>query len=285
MLPLLRSELFRLSRRAMPRILLGVLILIVVALYTLLWVVVRTDASDGGGSDREIAELADSLRLGEVRNTGLSFVYQFGALMVVILTASTVGSEFGSGTIRTILPRASGRLPFLLAKLAAMVLFTALAVLIGYVAGLGASAVVTSLEDLNGGFGPNVVLQTLAALGRTVFVMLPYLALAFAVAVWTRSTAAGIGVGLAVLFLEGLITGLIGLAGGAFDRIGEFLLAENVSAVLEANAGGLDRLAGPPSGLPGAWRAAAVLAVYTAVFLGLAFWRFARRDLTAGTGG
>src|SRR4051794_2688627 len=105
MFPLLRSELFRLLRRWMPRILLAILIAIVGALYLLFWTVVKT----GSDTSSDVRNLRDNLRLAAVRDTGLSLVFQVGAVDVIILTSSLIGTEFGWGTIRTLMPRARSR--------------------------------------------------------------------------------------------------------------------------------------------------------------------------------
>ena len=237
MIPLLRSELFRLTRRAMPRVLLLILVAALAAFYLLLWTVVRNSAEEPSGLD--VSGIRDGLRVGAARATGLSLVQQAGTVLVVIVAASTVATEFTWGTIRTLLPRSDGRSALLTAKLIALLLFVAVTVLVGYLAALGASALVTALEGLDRDLGPQFLSRTLASLARTAYVMLPFLALAFLVAVWARSSAAGIGIGLAVLFLEGLLTSLMTAAGGPLERVADAMPGRNVEALLNANAEGV----------------------------------------------
>lgn len=284
MIPLLRSEIFRLTRRLMPRILLLILAAVVLAFYLIFWAVSRSAQTPA--QQVEVAELREGLQLNAVRAAGLGLVQSVGAVLVVILAASAIATEFGWGTIRTLLPRGAGRTPFLTAKLVALLLFLAVVVLLGYLVALGASIFVTALEDLDTGLGGDFLPQTLAALGRTAYVMLPYLALTFLVALWTRSTAAGIGIGLSVLFLEGLFTSLITLGDSPLERLPAALLSRNVDAVMAPNSAGLGgTFAQPATDLPDPWRAAGVLALYIAAFIGLAYWVFRRRDITAGAGG
>lgn len=281
MTALLRSELFRLSRRWMPRVLLLIVAVAVLALYLVLWSVLRTD--NGQLDTNQRRDLEETVQLGNVRNSGLALVQQVGGILVVILAASTIGTEFGWGTIRALLPRASSRSALLTAKLITLVLFTALVVLAGFIAALAGGAIATSGLGLNASLGSNVAVESLAALGRTVLVMLPYAAIAFFTALWARSNAAGIGVGLAVLFLEGLILSLIASAGGPLERLPEALLSENVRAVMAANAHNLPFQPSPRANdLPGAWRGAVVLCGYTALFVAAAFALFRRRDVTSG---
>jgi ABC-2 type transport system permease protein len=281
MLPLLRSELFRLSRRLMPRILLLILVASVLALYLLLWTAVRSGGR--GARAQDLEDLKSNLQISAVRDFGLSLVSQVGTILVVILAASVVGTEFGWGTIRTVLPRAKGRLSFLTAKLATLALFVIVVVVLGFLVAFGASALVTAAEGMDGGLGDQFLPHTLASLGRTVYVMLPYLALAFTMALWTRSSAAGIGVGLALLILEGPITAAIGGAGGVFEWIPKLLLGANVQAVMRANVPESSRsFSETTRELLSPWAAAGVLALYTAGSLAFAYLRFRGRDITTG---
>src|SRR5262249_36993605 len=158
---------------------------------------------------------------------------------------------------RTLLPRTRGRTAFLTAKLIALALFAVVLVLVGYLAALGSSALVTVLLGQEPGLGDQVILRSLAAVARTAYVMLPYLALAVLVALWARSGAAGIGVGLAVLLVEGLLTSLLGRMSGPVGRLLDVLLGQNVDAVLRANGTGTGvSVASPTGSLPDLWQAA-----------------------------
>ncbi|HEY7034885.1 MAG TPA: ABC transporter permease subunit [Thermomicrobiales bacterium] len=281
MFPLLHSELFRLLRRWMPRILLAILIGIVAALYLLFWTVVKT----GSDTSSDVRNLRDNLQLAAVRDTGLSLVFQVGAVDVIILTSSLIGTEFGWGTIRTLLPRARSRESLMAAKSVAALAFVVATVLVGTVVAFGASALVTSLENLPGGLGPDGAARTLLAVVRTTYAMVPYAALALLITTWTRSVAAGIGIGLSVLFLESLILTILGAAGDVFDRVPGALISRNVQTLLRANCDGLRTcFSGGNDAYPPQWRAALVLALYSAVFVALAFQRFRARDITTGGG-
>ena len=102
-LPLLRAEIFKLSHRTMPKILLLILALGVVGLYGLLLLTLQAE----GVSDQDLADLRDSLRVEEARDTGLGLVQTVGTVLVVILAVSTISSEYSWGTIRVLLPRAA----------------------------------------------------------------------------------------------------------------------------------------------------------------------------------
>jgi ABC-type transport system involved in multi-copper enzyme maturation permease subunit len=165
MLPLLRSEIFRLRRRAMPRILIGIMALIIIALYLLFWSLIRT--SPEGMQPEDLERFSDSLSFGAVRETGMSLVQSVGTVMAVILGATLISSEFGWGTIRTILPRASGRAAFITAKLIALALFVLLLAVVGFVVAVAGSTIVTLLENLAGSLSDALDGASLAAVGRT----------------------------------------------------------------------------------------------------------------------
>lgn len=268
---LLKSELFRLSHRRMAKILLAIAALGVAGLYVLLWASVSAQPENGGES------LQESLRIGRVHELGLTLVAQLGAVTVVILAASLIASEYSWGTIRTILPRGAGRMPFLTAKLITLVLFLVVVTLVGSASVFGAAALVTQLGDLDSSLGDNFAVESVLAIGRTALAILPYMALTFFVTVRFRSEGAGIGIGLAVLFLEGAVAALLGAAGGVVrDVANTVFISRGVESLMSAHA------LNPNPDLPDPWIGALVLTAYSVVFVAIAYWVFKRRDITTG---
>jgi ABC-type transport system involved in multi-copper enzyme maturation permease subunit len=253
----------------MPRALLLILATGVVLLYGLYWFTIETQAETS--TERGLA------RIGAAPDFGLAFVSQLGTILAVIMGSSLIGTEFGWGTFRTLLARVPTRSALLAAKLVALLLFVGLVVVLGYAVALGTSALVTVFADLDRGTGTNFLGHSLASVARAAYVMLPYATLAFLVALWFRSNAAGIGVGLAVYFLENLI---VEIAGDALGWIPKTLPGPNADAILDLNDVGA-RIAPPPD-VPSAWQAAGVLGLYVTAFLALSFWIFRRRDVTSG---
>jgi ABC-2 type transport system permease protein len=272
MLDLLRSEVFRLNRRSMPKVLLLVAALTVMAISLITWGAAQT----GQLSAEDSASLMDSLALGSTLEVALGFASVFGSLFVIILTASVVATEYGWGTIRALLPRGSGRGAYLTAKLIVLAVFTLLVVLVTVAASYVASAMVTLAEDLDRSLDDGFVGELVFGVGRAWFAILPYLALAFMVALLTKSSAAGISVATAILFLEGQILSLVAAGGGLLERLPEFFISKNVEALMSVN------IDGRTVEMPAPWQAAAVLTIYTVAFLAIAFWAFRRRDVTVG---
>lgn len=264
MLPLLRCELFKLTHRVMTRVLLLIVVIGLLAAYLLLGSTAGTNEGDTGLND---------LRIRAVYDNGMFLVYQVGVILAVTLAASTIATEFGWGTIRTLLPRTAGRSAFLTAKLISLGLFVAVAVLLGFVAALLGSALVTALRDLDSSLGPGFVGHSLTSVVKTAYVILPYAALAFVIALWSRSSAAGIAIPIVAFYAEVLLTPLFNST-GALDWLPHALIYNNISSLMDSHA------VVPKEDLPGRWQAAGVLTAYVMAFISLAFGRFLTRDVT-----
>jgi ABC-2 type transport system permease protein len=229
-----------------------------------------------------MANLKDGLRLDAVPAMGLTLVEEFATFLVVILAASLIASEFSGGTIRTMLPRATSRRAFLTAKLAVLLAFTTLLVIVGFIVALGASAVVTGIGGLNATVGSDFVLRSIASTGRTVYVILPFLSLALLLGLWFRSTGMGIGLTLGVYFADSILSSLLAATGGTLNQMRDLLPLVNAQSIMRTNGTVAVGNAAGNTSLPDPWQAAAVLALYTAGFLILAYWHFCSRDITVG---
>ncbi len=250
MFDMLRSETFRIVRRRMPWVLMIVLAVTAAALYLIMWGTSRSAQF----SAAEQADLLDSLSLGSVLETGIGLVAMIGTLFAIILASSLAATEYGWGTIRTLLPRSPGRGSLLAAKLVVIAVFAMMLMLVGMVVAFGVSAVITSIEDLDRDVDAGFLGETLLSLLRGWFTMLPYAALAFMVALLARSSAAGISVSAALLFLEGQILSLVAAAGGALERLPEAFISENVQTLLTMG-GASPQDEGLPGPLAGGHRA------------------------------
>lgn len=272
MLPLLRSELFRLRHRWMTWVLLLVVVLGVAGVYAILWATYAAqDASD-------IDDIGDDLRFVAVPDIGLDIAYFFASIVAVILGASIVGTEYGWGTLRALLPRARSRISLLGAKLVALVLFDVALLVVGFVTAFAMSALVGSAEGLNDGLGAGFWGDALLAIGRNIYILLPYSALAFMVATVTRSNAAGIAIGLAILLAEGIVVSILNALGNTFDWVGDVLFTNNIAAISNLNNSG----DGGRSDLPAAGQAVVVLGLWTIALVAVALAVFRRRDVTSG---
>jgi len=293
MVALLRSEIFRLRRRWMPWILLLSVLVLAFVVYFIIFASVQaqiqalqngTSASTNGPPQTEgqLRQQLQALRPSQVMSFGLGIVSGFGSVLLIVFTASVFGNEFNWGTLRVILALGAGRERFLAAKYIALVLYATILTIVGALAALAGSEIVSSIGSLDRTLPDDFVVQLIVNIGRTVFTFLPYIALAAFIAVWSKSAGAGIAIGLVVYFAEGIVTSLLVAFNKDYATIANFGVSRNVSAItrLSGSTGG----GGPagPSTLPDPGQAAVVLLAYTVLFVGVALWRFRSRDVTSG---
>jgi ABC-2 type transport system permease protein len=286
MLRLLRSEVYRLRRRWMPWILLACIGLAGIGLYLLLYTAAQAslEAERSGavpsqpGTAEAMTDLLRQMRPANIQGFGISLVSGIGSVMLIVFAASHVGTEFGWGTLRTLLAHGAGRASFLGAKLLSIAGFGVLFFFVGVVAAIIGSYLATTIAAGDTGGLDLGAIGAAAAKGYYTF--LPYMALAALIAVWSRSAGAGIAAGLVLYFTEGLVTGLVVQLNRDLANIVNFGLSRNVTALTrDVTATGITQ---DPTAvaLPGEGQAALVLAIYTVLFVALAFWRLRTRDIT-----
>ncbi len=207
----------------------------------------------------------------------IAVVQSLGLILIAILTASAIGLDYGSGTLRSVLSQGTGRWPYLVAKLATLVALAAAALLV-----TAASIAITSLITTSIA-GPAPLPATPAtwsgaalSLWKAWASFIPYIALTTAVTVLARSTAAGMAIGLGYYFGEQIISALLAGFFTWFVSVEDFLLVHNIAAF----TGGFGTAAATDP-----THAVVVLAIYTIAFGALAFWLFERRDVQGATGG
>ena len=215
----------------------------------------------------------------------LSASQAIGLILVAILTASMIGTEHGWGTVRPVLVRGVRRWHMLASRMGMVALAFAAALLVigglGLVSGLIAGALVSGTQGLE-----NIIAwrDVAEVYGKAWFSVLPYGALVGLVAVATRSSAAGIGVGLGYYFLEQTAVGILLSLFDWFQRVADYLLVYNIGAFMNTVAedegpsggGAFGIVGGNP---PGELHTFLVIAAYILVLGGLAFYLFQRRDI------
>lgn len=293
MLRPLASEIFRMSRRWMPRILLVGIFLVGPVFYEILYVALNAQlqlARSGqlpanaapGGTDAMIAQLDETLRQlspAGISELGISLVAGIGAVMLIVFAASHVGTEFGWGTLRTLLASGLSRRGFLATKLASIALFTLVFTILGVLGTVIASYAVSA----QGGYDTSTfdAAKVLSASWRALYAFLPYLALASLIALWARSSGAGIAAGLVIYFAESIVVSLIISLNKDYAALVNLGISRNVQSLsrVSVNVSGTDTAAAAAT-LPSQTQAAIVLAVWTIIFIALAFWRLRSRDVT-----
>jgi ABC-2 type transport system permease protein len=275
----------------MPWILLVFIAIIPFVFYFLIWASVNAQiqavksgalpAPPGG-----TAQLDETLRMiapDRVAQFGVSIVGGLGSVMLIVFAASHVGTEFGWGTFRTLLAHGASRSGFLVSKAVSLVLYVILFMIVGTVAAIGASYTVSAVAGIPVGAG--VDLPEIARVATKIsYTFLPYMALALAIAVWSKSAGAGIATGLVVYFAESIVAGILVSLNKDYAQIVNWGLSRNASALTRTVTGQGGPTSQDPtaSTLPDPTQAAIVLAVYCVIFMVLAYWRLRSRDVTVG---
>jgi ABC-2 type transport system permease protein len=267
MINLLKSEIFRVRKRPQAWIMVLLLVFIQVALYAGLVIAsfVRDDP----------ASVNRNIQLGRLWETGLLPTQILSGILLIVFSSSLMGNEFTWNTIRPLIARSPNRASLLSAKWLMIVLYALVLCAAGVLTAVLGSVIGSLLVDIDSGLNGDRVVDILATIGRMTIGALPYCALAFMLAVITRSNVAGIAIAIALSFLEDAIFALLGLLTDVFDDIREFGIAHNVNTVVLYGGQG-DYTSSD------LWRSLLICIVYTVVFVGIAFRVFTRRDITTG---
>jgi len=275
----------------MPWIMLALIVMTAFFFYFLIWVSINaqlqavktgTIQAPPGGT----AQLEQTLRQiapDRVAQFGVGVIAGLGSVMLIVFAASHVGTEFGWGTFRTLLAHGASRTGFLVSKAVSLVVFAGVFMIVGTIAAIAASYAVSAVAGISVGSGVDLGEVTRVA-AKSAYTFLPYMALAVAIAVWSKSAGAGIASGLVVYFAEGIVAGLLVSLNKDYAQIVNWGLSRNASALTRTVSGQGGPATQDPtaSTLPDPTQAAIVLAVYSVLFFALAFWRLRSRDVTVG---
>lgn len=210
----------------------------------------------------------------------------WGSMLVGVLTASVVGTEYSWGTVRQAILRGQTRSEFLTLKLIGLTILASAGLLaalgIGILFSLMAGAIAG--EEVRGStsFGAAILMVL-----RAGYTIMPYGLLAFALTTLSRSTTLGVAGSVIFVVLEAITIAVFSGIGTAWSETARaFLPGHNVAAILSANRieGGEFFSLAPreqllPVALPDPAMAALVLALYCLVFLAISYAVFQRRDL------
>ena len=163
MLRLLRSEVFRLVRRWMPWVLLGMMVAMSFILYELIWVTsnaqlsllrsgtapVTPNAPPPEIQIRSLESAIQTLRPSRLNELGVGFVTGLGSILMIVLAASHMGTEWAWGTLRTLLASGASRMAFLVSKYVTLVAYAVVYMALGVAAVLAASFLVSAQAGLD----------------------------------------------------------------------------------------------------------------------------------------
>jgi ABC-type transport system involved in multi-copper enzyme maturation permease subunit len=224
-----------------------------------------------------------NLTLPDTLRRATQFIYIFGSIMLAILAASAIGSEYGWGTLRPLLATGVPRTRFLSAKLLALAIvalpFVILplamnAILAVPVALLGDHAVFVGTLDA-AWFG-----HLAALVGRTYLIVLMPMALAFLIGLFGRSQAAGIGAALGLMIGQQVVAAVLLSLGLDWTRaVVDLFPIQSSQTLLNHNTFG--SVTAEPGAL-GEGRALLTLGLYAVVCAVASLLVFRRRDIRGG---
>jgi ABC-2 type transport system permease protein len=262
MLALLNSEIFRTVKRPVTWIMLAILVLVIAAFYAIVYFTVSDAAT------------SEALRPDATRNNGFAIGSGIASILVIVLAAQSMGSEYGWGTIRALASRASGRIPLILAKLFVLAGYTLLTLIVTAGASVGSAFLFGSLANNDTGVSGSEWVDILEAVARGMLSIGVYAIIALVITILSKSTAAGIAGAIALSFLEQAIWALLGAASDTFDTISEYFISYNVTGLTSI---------GSDQAVDGfdATRGTIVLAAWLIGLFTIALFIFRRRDITS----
>lgn len=269
---LLQSELFRLRKRPMSWVLPVILCGLIAAFYVIFYFAAR-HSSD--------SSQIDQLSLPWVFNGGGTFVIQIGTILLTVLASSIIGSEYSWNTIRPLLARAKSRGGMLTAKWLTVAFYTVGLIVIGMVVAVVASYIMSQIAGIDTGASTSLFQDIVVGTIRLMWAAAPYAALAFLIALWTKSNAAGISVGLAVFFVEPIVWLLLRQFNDVFKTIEKAGISWNANELINSNMHATSGNAFAIS-TTRAWESAGILGIYIVIFVVLSYIVLNRRDVTSG---
>jgi ABC-2 type transport system permease protein len=288
---LIDVEFFKLRKRMMTWVCAAVLVGMIVLLYVVMW-----DAS--GEATRRLGNsrfLGQDLRRVLFLQYSVPFSLQivgfFGAVLAVVFAAGAAGGEYGWGTVRLMATSAPGRMKLMAAKMIVVTALTFAGAAIAVIVGLTISGLITwSSGGADWSFVTNeFVWKQFEAYLRTVFVLLPFVFMAFCVSILGRSTLAGVGAGLGVATVGRFIAELMREGGEPWRSLPDYFIHRNADIIMAQNV--------VPRPLPqfgpslrnlerneafSPETAALILGVYVIVFIATSLIVFSRRDIASG---
>jgi ABC-2 type transport system permease protein len=206
----------------------------------------------------------------------------FGGVLALILGVLGFGSEYGWGTLKTLLTQRPGRLRVFAAKLLALAAVLVVFVLVVFALGALASYAIAVREGADIAWPSTWLLLRGIAAGWLILAV--WAAFGVLLAVLSRGTALAIGIGiLYALVIEGLLSALATQL-SLFDRLVEFFVRANgYSLVVPLGVSSDDAGDRGPGSFSGPFvageQALLVLASYLVVFIFAAGLLLRRRDV------
>jgi ABC-type transport system involved in multi-copper enzyme maturation permease subunit len=228
---------------------------------------------------RQLSQYYAALTLPGSLPTALNISVTVGIILLAILTAGHIGSEYAWDTLRTNLSHGLGRWQFVASRLVLLAILAGLALLIVAGATAVSSTIAGRLVAHPAEFKAAVTwARALGLLARGWVALVPYIAFAGFFTILARSAAAGMAITIGYHLGEQIVVATVSGLFGWFRTVARYLLAQNIAAWV-----GLSSLGQGQTALSRA-HALTVLVVYTAAFIVAALYLFQSRDVTGTSG-
>lgn len=250
-----------------------------------------TQTTDGGSDEIIIIDMGmgQNMREAQVESFRESFtlpgsmngifrsIAGMGPILVIVLAAAAIGSEYRWGTLRQMLIKGTGRAKYLGSKLIGIAIAIIAGVIIALLAGFITSLITTSLS----GSGISWDFMSLdfigylfSSLGRILLILGVYFTLSGLFVILFRSVTTGMALGIVFIFADSILSALL------FSSTG--WLADIVPYTIGHNVQGLTRFSLSVTQDSSYWvEPTIILSVYCLVFLAAGFYAFHRQDITA----
>jgi ABC-2 type transport system permease protein len=226
-----------------------------------------------------VGQWQEQLVLPDAMDSVLSTISGLGVILVIILAAQVVGTEYGWGTIRQTLIKGVSRRNFLIAKFLTLAIViiagVLITVLVGFLIGMLTTALVEGGIDwsfMTWGYLGGL----LADIGRILLVLGIYLALTVLLCVLLRSAGTGMAVGLGVYFADSILAGLTSITSGFLKELFRFGIGYNVQQFTTSST---TQIMGEV--IRPLWQSSGILLAWGVLFVVAAFYFLRRQDLTA----
>jgi ABC-2 type transport system permease protein len=262
MISLLRADLFKTRKRAM-----GWVMLIIIALFVPLQMLPMALLTPG----------RVNYAFPGVLLQGLDPVPFVGVLMLIILGAVGIGSEYGYDTWKNLLTRRAGRVPFIISKWLVLIVAIGIGLVVLVPLGLALGLALNASLHLT---GPDLPLSLGSVLLMIVLQTLTPLAagsIAIMGAIIGRSSVAGIIAGIVWFLVDSLLGGVFSPASFT-SSIG--VLQAQLTGVVQSSNGSIAQvhisgaLAGPLGIIPGL-----LVVAYLVIPIAIAAYVFQKRDM------
>ncbi len=216
--------------------------------------------------------------------SALSIARTVGSWLLIIFTAIFIGMEEAWGTLRVMLSTGITRGQYLAGKLGALLAIVIGFVLVSLISGSitaviiqGTTTIPLPNQPVDGRILSNLFLMSF----RVIVVLYIPVLLAFCATILSRSQVTGIAIGLGYFLFEAIMKNAFNSLGPTGDTLRPLLIGYDVATLMELNSFNLKHLPELSPSLGEAWLA---LAVYGALFIGISWFVFKKRDITSARG-